>query len=366
VTSDGHRSSPDVPGPSLCRRPTLGPLLLRQAGGTALVLGTALLSGCVGSHYRDYPQTTLEPITEYGWGIQRLFELILWMAAVVFVAVEGWLIYTVWRYRWRPGQPRPKQIHGNTRFEIAWTIAPAIVLAIIAVPTVQTIFHIGGPPPPASFTIQVIGHQWWWEFRYPELGIVTANEVHMPVGKTVNFEMTSADVIHAFWFPRLGGKRDVVPTHTSHIWLDTPREPSGPEGYPGQCAEFCGASHANMRMRAFVDSEVDFEAWVSNQQKPAGPPLSAAAARGAQLFQQRGCAGCHTVAGTEARGEIGPNLTHIGSRVTIAAGVLDNKPDDMARWLSDPPAVKPGSLMPKLGLSDPDIEALIAYLDSLR
>jgi cytochrome c oxidase subunit 2 len=349
----------------------LGPLLTRQAALAGMVVGVALLSGCFS--YQDYPQTAIEPITEYGRKQQTLFEIIVWLAIFVFVVVEGVLLYTVWRYRARPGQPRPQQIHGNTKLEVAWTIAPAVVLAAIAVPTVTTIFDIGGPPPADAMRIQVIGHQWWWEFHYPDLNIVTANEVHMPVSRNVVFEMTSDDVIHSFWLPRIGGKRDVVPLHTNYIWFDAPRNP---DVILGQCAEFCGTSHANMRAKGFVQSEADWNTWVQTQRTPSP---AAAGSPGAQLFQSRGCIACHTISGLNApadassadlvnakTGRIGPNLSHIGSRTTIAGGILPNTPEEMARWLRDPPAVKPGSLMPKLGLSEEDISGLVQYLESLR
>jgi len=336
-----------------------GPQLLRQLGLAGVLAGLAFLAGCAGPYH---PQSALDPDTEYGWKLQHLFELILILAAIVFVAVEGVLLYTVWRFRARPGQARPQQVHGNTVFEIGWTIAPAVVLAAIAVPTVRTIFDVGGPPPADAMRIEVIGHQWWWEYRYPELNVVTANEVHLPVSKNVSFELKSADVIHSYWIPRLGGKRDVVPTHTNHIWLDAPQQPGE---YLGQCAEFCGASHANMRTRAFVDSQENFEAWVRNEQAPAAQPAPEVA-RGAQVFQSNACVGCHTIAGTNARGETGPNLTHVGGRTTLASAVLQNTPAEMARWIRDPQDVKPEALMPKLGLAEDDIQAIAAYLESLK
>ena len=184
----------------------------------------------------------------------------------------------------------------------------------------------------------------------------------MPISKNVSFELQSADVIHSFWLPRLGGKRDVVPTHTNHIWLDAPQQPGE---YFGQCAEFCGASHANMRTRAYVETQASFEAWVRNQQAPATPP-SPAVSRGAQVFQSNACVGCHTIAGTNAQGTIGPNLSHVGGRNTLAAGVLQNTPEDLARWIRDPQEVKPEALMPKLGLAEEDIQAVVAYLESLK
>jgi cytochrome c oxidase subunit 2 len=322
----------------------------------------------------------MDPVTQYGGKQQALFEQILGPAWFVFIAVEGLLLFTIWRFRARPGQPRPRQIHGNTRIEVLWTIAPAIVLAYIAVPTVQTIFEIGGDPPADAIKIDVIGHQWWWEFRYADAAhdFVTANEIHLPTGQHVAFSLTSDDVIHSFAFPRLGGRRDAVPSRHNMIWMDTPTSPGPPEGYWGQCAEYCGTSHANMRMRAIVTSQADFDAWVASQKAPA--TSSATVAEGASLFTNRGCAACHTIVGVNAQpgtsseallnrnnaGKIGPNLTHVGSRVTLAGGIINNTPEEMARWLKNPPGVKPGSLMPNLNLSDDDVGRLVAYLESLK
>jgi cytochrome c oxidase subunit 2 len=295
-------------------------------------------------------------------------------AVWVFIFVEGALLFTIWRFRARPGRVPRRELHGNTRLEVMWTIAPTLVLAYIAVPTVITIFEIGGQPPPDAMRVEVIGHQWWWELRYPDLNppVVTANELHVPVGRAVQLEHKSADIIHAFWIPRLGGKRDNVPNHTNVVWFHAPGQPSVEEGYPGQCAEFCGTSHANMRARGFVDSQADFDAWVRTQQAPAAQ--SPAAAQGAQLFQTRGCAGCHQIVGVNAQAAqsywesnlIGPNLTHVGSRTTIAGGMFPNDREHMTAWLIDPPTMKPGSRMPKLGLNDADAAALAAYLESLK
>ena len=341
-----------------------GPTLVRQAALALVLVGLGLLaSGCAGSHFEQFPQTTLEPTTEYGWKIQRLFELILWPAAFVFIVVEGVLFYVVWRFRARPGAPRPRQIHGNTTMEILWTIAPAVVLAFITVPTVQTIFAIAAPEPGVpTMKIEVIGKQWWWEFRYPEQNVVTANEVHLPIGRQIQFDITSTDVIHSFWFPRLGGKRDVVPNHTNQIFLVAQE----PDVYLGQCAEYCGTSHANMRMRAITQSQADFDAWVRNQQAPAAQPTGGLEAQGAQVFQRSACIGCHTVAGTNAAGTTGPNLTHVGSRLTLAAGLIDNTPENLANWIRNPQAIKPGALMPAGLISEEDLPAVVAYLESLK
>jgi cytochrome c oxidase subunit 2 len=345
-------------------RLSAGPLLLRQTGLALLLLGVGFAaSGCVGSHYQQFPQTTLEPTTEYGWKIQHLFEFILWPAAFVFIVVEGMLFYTIWRFRHRPGMPPPRQIHGNTTFEIAWTIAPAVILALIAVPTVQTIFAIASPEPGVqTMRVEVYGKQWWWEFRYPEQQIVTANELHIPVGTQIAFQINSSDVIHSFWFPRLGGKRDVVPNHENQMFLIAEQ----PDVYLGQCAEFCGTSHANMRMRAVAQTPADFEAWARNQQAPAAQPTDPLAQRGQEVFQRSACVGCHTVAGTNARAEVGPTLTHVGSRMTLAAGLIDNTPENMTRWIRNPQAVKPGAAMPAGLIPEEDLPAVVAYLESLK
>jgi cytochrome c oxidase subunit 2 len=217
--------------------------------------------------------------------------------------------------------------------------------------------------------VDVIGHQWWWEFHYPEIGVVVANEPHLPVGRNVAFDLHSDDVIHSFWFPRLGGKRDVVPNHVNHMWY----MPAEAGEYLGQCAEYCGTSHANMRMKAIADDPADWDRWVKAQQAPAAA-VTPATAKGAELFNNRGCTGCHNIVGVNAEAgktnsetsKIGPNLTHFGSRTTLAAGLYPNDRARLADWLRDPPAMKPGSLMPKLGLGEDDITALVDYLESLK
>ncbi len=329
------------------------------AGAVSLLAGLSVLAaGC-----NEYPQSTFQLHSEFAVDIQDLFTKILVAAAVVFVLVEGILVLAAVRFRRKPSDGLPTQTHGNSRLEIGWTAAPAIVLAFIMVPTIQTIFRTQAPAPAGSLQVRVIGHQWWWELQYPELGVVTANELHLPLGKTANFMEESADVIHSFWIPALGGKRDVVPGHVNHLWFT----PSATGTFMGQCAEFCGESHANMRLRAIVETPDQFDAWV-RQQKLAGatPAANTDAAKGAQAFQQRGCAGCHTIAGTSAQGQVGPNLSHVGSRTTIASGMFENTPDNLRNWLHNPGAVKPGALMPNLSLSDEDLISLVAYLQSLK
>ena len=318
-----------------------------------------LLAGCSS---KDYPQTALEPHSEYATWSQKLLETqVLWVV-IIFVVVMALLLYATLRFRNRPGAPDPKPIHGNTVLEVAWTIAPAVILALVAVPTVTTIYKTQGAAPPGSLEVVVVGHQWWWEFQYPELGVVTANELHLPVGKSVNVDIKTNDVIHSFWIPAMGGKRDAVPAHTNRIWFT----PATTGTFPGQCAELCGVSHANMRMKLMVETPEAFDAWVAAQKAPPAMPDSMSlAGQGRALFARSACIACHTVNGVSA-GIIGPNLTHVGSRTTFAGATFVNQPDHLSHWVTDAPSMKPGSLMPKLGLPPEQVTAIVAYLQSLK
>jgi cytochrome c oxidase subunit II len=322
------------------------------------LLGLGLIAACGG----PFPQSTLAPTSDFGAEIDRLFTGIFWWAVGVFVVVEGLLLFSILRFRQREGAPAPVQHHGHTTLEIAWTLAPALILVFIAVPTVRAIFTTSGPAPAGALRVEVIGHQWWWEYRYPDLGLVTANELHVPVGRTVVVDITSTDVIHSWWTPKLGGKRDAVPGRHNRIMF----RPDSIGEYMGQCVEYCGASHANMRLRTFVDSDSGFEAWVAAQRvQPAPPAAGSTAAAGQQAFQKYGCIGCHTVAGFSA-GQLGPNLTHVGSRTTIAGASMMNTEQHLRDWIGNPPGMKPGSMMPNMHVSAADLPALIAYLQSLK
>jgi cytochrome c oxidase subunit 2 len=321
-------------------------------------MATIMLGACGG----PFPQSALDPASDFAWKLQDLFEGIFFWAVVVFVLVEGALIVAILRFRERPGGPEPKATHGNTALEIAWTLAPAIVLVLIAIPTIKTIWDVDRPARGESLVVEAVGHQWWWEFRYPDLGIVTANELHIPVGQQIDVRLTSADVIHSFWFPRLGGKRDVIPGHETQIWFTA--DSAGL--YLGQCAEFCGLSHALMKMELVAESPEDFEAWVEGQLAEAVAVDSVSFAEGTQAFMRGGCIACHTVRGTVAQGVIGPDLTHIGSRRRIAGGILDNTPENMERWIRDSQGVKPGSLMIVPELDDETVSLIVEYLQSLK
>jgi cytochrome c oxidase subunit 2 len=322
-----------------------------------LALGSA---ACIGS---KNPQDTLSPRGPAAADAKALFYPAFWIAVVVFVLVEGLLVFFVLRYRHRPGQDRlPKQVHGNTRAEIGWTIAPTLLLGILAIPTVATVYHLN----PANhkdnnpLNVTVIGHQWWWEFDYTDLGVITANELHIPANRSILLTMNSVDVIHAFYVPELAGQIDVVPGHNNKMFLQA----DTPGTYLGQCTQFCGASHAFMRFRVMADPPGDFDAWVTNQKAGPVAPTGDTQA-GAQAFANGACIGCHTIQGV-SQGKVGPNLTHFGSRTTLAGGTLDNTAADVQKWIHDPQAVKPSAKMPNLHLSDQDIANLVAYLESLK
>ncbi len=332
-------------------------------------LGLFLAVGC----NPDSPQSILQaygPVAERQLG---LFWLLFWAVIVIFVLVCGWLVYTVIRYRRRPGQGIPEQVHGNTRLEITWTVIPALLLAAVAVPTVAAQFYITEPPADADqMTIEVTGHQWWWSVVYPDSGVVTANEIRVPVGKAVVVDLTAEDVIHSFWIPKLAGKIDVVPGKTTSMWFQADE----PGEYLGQCAEFCGESHAWMKFRVIAESQEDYDAWTQAQLADAPQPATEAETTGAQLFITKACIACHKIEGVPAAaGIIGPNLTHVATRTTIAAGVLDNNEENLRAWITDPSDFKPGNIMnrdglaymnPDFALSDEDVNNLTAYILSLK
>jgi cytochrome c oxidase subunit 2 len=240
-------------------------------------------------------------------------------------------------------------------------VAFAVVLLIIGIPTLRIIFRTQEAPAATALRVDVAGKQWWWEFRYPDLNVTTANELHLPVGQTVAFHLNAPDVIHSFWIPQLGGKRDVVPHRVNQLTLT----PTTPGEYVGQCAEFCGTSHANMRFRVIVQAREEFDRWVRGQQAPPPAPTEALAQQGQTLFSQSACVGCHTIAGVSG-GQIGPNLSHFGSRKTLAANMMPNSPDNVARWIENPDHMKPGARMPNLGMSAEQSKAIAAYLLSLK
>lgn len=336
--------------------------LIKVLTGSVLLLAVAGLAGCSAG------PNTFVPVSVNASQIRNLTITIFIIAAGVFLIVEGFLVYAAIRFRHIPALPLPKQIEGNRTLEIGWTLAPAVVLAIVLIISIRTLMFLAytpasaaGSADPQALHIRVIGHQWWWEFDYPDLGIITATEMHVPVNQVVNLDIESVDVIHSYWAPQLGGKTDAIPGHTNHTWFEATKTGE----YHGQCAEFCGLEHADMRFTVIVDSPEQFQAWVKDQQA-AIPTLSGAAAQGKQIFTTGSCIGCHTVNGTNAKGTLGPNLTHFASRGAFAGATLENTPENVARWLTDPQAVKPGNDMPNLHLTKDQINSLVAFLESLK
>jgi cytochrome c oxidase subunit II len=377
----------------------------RSLVSAALLLITTLsLAACEAGS--SYPQTTFRPVSEFGEMLNTVFYNTFWWTMGILVIVIALILYAALRFRERPDTPHPEQIHGNTTLEIAWTIAPALIVVFILVPTVRTIFDTQREPPADALVVEVIGHQWWWEFRYPEYGIVTANQMWVPTGRPVSLQMRASDVIHSFWIPRIGGKRDVNPLprrragepekHHNYL-LFTVDEPGH---YLGQCAEYCGEAHAIMRMTVMATEPSEFAAWVQRIRGPqpvpgaaeagetadtaqvgapvdelpaavtaqppaaqprigqipvptgAGNPFrtplpdSVLVAEGERIFLSAACVACHSVANTAAAGVLGPNLTLFGSRPDLGAGAAVNNRENLVRWIRDPHAMKPGTKMP--------------------
>ena len=332
-------------------------------GATLVATLTFLLAACGG----DKPQNSLDPAGPFARKIDRLFDPVFWIAVAVFILVEGLMVFIIVKYRHRPGAGVPKQIHGNKRLEIGWTLAPSLLLAGVAVFTIPLIFELARSPANA-LRINVTGHQWWWAVEYPGQKVTTANELHIPVGRPVRITLTSNDVIHSFWVPRLAGKQDLEPGRLTHLLIQA----DSPGTYLGQCAEYCGLSHANMHLRVVAETVGDFQAWVQRESQPAKPAPADVVAIMSRA--DVGCNGCHTIAGVKDQtgtpfiGTVGPNLTHFGSRARFAGDTFDNTPALLAQWLHDAPSLKPGSDMPSFvgKLSKQDIDALVAYLESLK
>lgn len=412
-----------------------------KAASLSFVLALAL-AACG----EEYPQSTVSPGTDFAEIIHSLYTSVFWWSMVILAVVWGLLAYILVRFRERPGGETPKQTHGHLGMEIGWTIGPALIVVAIAIPTIQAVFATQRGNPEADYTVEVVGHRFWWEFRYPD-SVVTANELHLPVGRPIALKLHSADVIHSFWVPRLGGKRDVNPIvqtpegeEADYTWLYfTIREPGV---YSGQCAEFCGPSHALMGLRVVAQEPAEFEAWLADWKRssptaaptppdsapelpgrggaggagtegsgeaaggapgqegaaadtaatPVRPDSAVAATAATQdealiaqgrdvFFNQSYCVLCHAIEGTPASGALGPNLTLFGRRGTIAAGMLENTPENLVRWIREPREIKPGAEMPGVargiprqgggewqatGLSDEQLRAVAAYLSSLR
>jgi cytochrome c oxidase subunit II len=295
--------------------------------------------------------------------IAALTLVLFAVCAVIFAIVAALVTYAAIRFRRRAPAGDPHQAFGNMRVEVLWTAAPLVLLIIIFGLTVRTM-RASDPETPDRQTpdLVLIGHQWWWEARYPHDGVVTANEIHIPIGKRLLVELSSADVVHDFWVPQLGRKMDMVPGHPTRLWIES--DTAGTFG--GTCAEYCGAEHAWMRLRVVAEADAAFADWVAAEQRSAPAPNAGAALDGARLFTSLTCASCHAIAGTGNRTTIGPDLTHVASRKMLAGELIANTPEGLGRWLEHPDLLKPGSHMPNVHLSRDQIASLVAYLETLR
>jgi cytochrome c oxidase subunit 2 len=313
----------------------------------------------------------LAPASTPAHEIYALSQFVLVITGAIFVIVGGLLAFVIIRFHERKDDAghEPAQIYGSAQVELAWTVIPVLIVVVLFLTTARIIFAIqDAPEPKSALDVTVVGHQYWWEFRYPKLGIVTANELHLPVStpsaaRPTYLQLLSADVDHSFWVPQLGGKTDLIPNHPNRMWMD----PEKAGLYLGQCAQFCGIEHAKMLIRIYVDTPDQFAAWIKAQQQPgAQPSEGTAVAAGRHVFETEACANCHTISGTAAKGTFGPDLTHLMSRATIAAGAADNTPEKLRSWIQDPNTLKPGALMPAMQLSDEETNEVVAYLTTLH
>jgi len=300
--------------------------------------------------------------------IHRLSLFVLIITGLIFIIVGSLLVYAVVKFRTRGAEDgtEPAPVYGSNQMELAWTVIPCLIVLVLFLATARVIYSVqNAAPPPSAIQVIAIGHQYWWEYRYPDLGVVTANELHIPVSDrdhpTPTFiKLLSADTDHSFWVPQLAGKTDLIPNRTNSMWID----PHNTGMYVGQCAQYCGTQHAKMLLRVYVDSPEDFARWVNSEKQPAVSSESVSAGR--RIFEQTACINCHAVSGTVANGRFGPDLTHLMSRDTIAAGAAPNTHESLKLWIQNPEAIKPGSLMPAMNLSAQDVDALAAYLETLR
>lgn len=393
--------------------------LSRTLTATVVTALALVLTACEG----DYPQSSIDPRSDFAQTIHTLYVDIFWWTMGILAVVWIAMAYILIRFRDRPDAPEPKPIHGHLGLEIAWTIVPALIVVAIAIPTIQAVFSTQQGDPEEAMVVDVIGHQYWWEFRYPDHGVTTANELHLPAGRPISLRIWSADVMHSFWVPMLGGKRDANPLRLrpegvdqKYNWIHLTADEAGI--FWGQCAEFCGASHALMGMRVVVHDDSGFEQWISDwkgepvpiapadaavvasadvqaslvrpaalqiesttesgaaSQEPAVVAADPLVERGREVFHSNTCIACHAINGTNAQGAIAPNLTLFGRRVSLGAGWLENNSDNLRRWITAPHEVKPGVLMPGVAqaggnwpatnLTEDQVEAVAAYLLSLK
>jgi cytochrome c oxidase subunit 2 len=335
----------------------------------ALLAGILFAAGlCTASPHDNPVPSIFDPHATPAESIRHLSLFVLGVTGVIFLVVFSLLTYAVVKFRSRAAdtEREPAQVYGSTQIELAWTIIPILVVVVLFLATARVIHAIqDAPKPPEAVEVTAIGHQFWWEFRYPGLGVVTANELHVPVSDSSHptptfLKLLSADTDHSFWIPQLAGKTDLIPNRVNETWLD----PNETGLFLGQCAQYCGTQHAKMLLRVYVDSPEDFKVWVRGQQQPANEDGKEAA--GKRVFERTACLNCHAINGTNGTGRFGPDLTHLMSRRTIAAGAAENNSQNLRLWIENPDSIKPGSLMPAMKLSDSELDALVRYLETLQ
>src|SRR6266853_4425264 len=339
--------------------------------GILVILTGVLLAVrvCIASPPGDHPIPSIfDPRSTPADALNQHSHFVLAITGLIFAVVFTLLAYAILKFRQTTANAdrEPAQVYGSTQIELAWTIIPSLLVVVLFLATARVIHAIQDAPKPAkAIEVTAIGHQFWWEFRYPALGIVTANELHVPVSSPAHpaptfLKLLSADTDHSFWVPQLAGKTDLIPNRVNDTWID-PRQTGV---YLGQCAQYCGTQHAKMLLRVSVDSPEDFDAWVRAQSQLANQDPKETAGR--RVFETTACINCHAISGTAATGRFGPDLTHLMSRQTIASGAAENTTENLRTWIQNPDAIKPGSLMPAMKLSDADLDALVRYLETLR
>jgi cytochrome c oxidase subunit 2 len=342
----------------------------RTAGILVLIVGVLLAASlCGASTPAGHPVPSIfDTHSTPAESIRHLSYFVLGITGLIFLVVFSLLSYAVVKFRSRVwgAEREPAQVYGSTQIELAWTVIPILIVVVLFLATARVIHAIQDAAKPAeAVEVTAIGHQFWWEFRYPGLGVVTANELHVPVSdpddSTPTFlKLLSADTDHSFWVPQLAGKTDLIPNRVNDTWLD----PHETGLFLGQCAQYCGTQHAKMLLQVYVESPEDFNAWVREQKQPANQDEKEIAGR--HVFESTACLNCHSIAGTNGTGRFGPDLTHLMSRRTIAAGAAENTPENLRLWIQNPDAIKPGSLMPAMKLSDADLDAVVRYLETLH
>jgi cytochrome c oxidase subunit II len=337
---------------------------LRWLLAVALALFSPLLAAAVAAPEENL--NIFDPAGNQARGIRDLFYLVLAITGGIFVLVEGMLVFCIFRFRQHgpPSAVEPPQVYGSKPIELAWTVAPALIVFVLFLVVIRYINEIRATEvPPGALEVIVVGHQWWWEYQYIDPGspggkLITANELHIPINRPVHLTLQSVDVIHSFWVPRLAGKTDVVPARENYMWIQADEK----GWFYGQCAEYCKGQHANMMIRVFAEDAADFDRWLVEQRKPA---VADPAAR-RDLFLSLSCVNCHMVRGTPAKGTFGPDLTHLMSRKTLVTGVVANDAPELTAWVRDPQTIKPGCLMPDMHLTSNEVNEVVKYLLTLK